>query len=543
MTSLLLFLLAGPRLIPAAQAVEPEESWSLEEKVGQMLWPVLDERNSKNLEEAARGGLFGGGLLRWDMPRSEAKLLIRRLRRAANQTKGGRPLIAVDHEGGSLFTQESLQVPVFSGNMALGAAGSPGLAEKAAAVVGRELRSIGVDVNFAPVVDVNSNPANPIIGIRSFGEDPLAVAALGAAAVRGYLRGGVLPAVKHFPGHGDTAVDSHSSLPVILRERKDWDAVDLPPFRSAIGQHAPIVMTAHISAPALGTGDLPVTFSSSVLVGVLRGELDFEGVIVSDSLDMGAVKGRFAGENAAVKAVNAGCDVLLIGRAPVSEVHDGLVRAVQEGKISKERIDQAWRRILGLKRRALTMRPGPKSDWRDLETKIAEKSVTVLRNDGSVLPLNREKKDGKLLVLAFPHRRFGPASELLAAELRARRWDTEFKTLKPGSEDYSENIMKEAGDSHAVILVIYGWNRVRDVKMDEYIRKLTALKTPVIVVSALNPYNAPDYPEAKSVVLTYSAAPASMRAAARVLFGEIVPVGRTPVTISGRFPLGSGGKY
>jgi beta-N-acetylhexosaminidase len=346
--SLLLLLIAFP-----ARAEKPASAWTLEEKVGQLLWPVLDERKSADLESASRNGMVGGGLLRWNMPRVTAKRFIKTLRVWSASTKGGPPLIAVDHEGGSVFTQGTLGVPIFSGNMALGAAGSVGLAEKAAAAMGKELREIGVDVNFGPVIDVNSDPKNPIIGVRSFGEAPTSVAALGAAAVRGYLKGGVLPAAKHFPGHGNTSVDSHTDLPVVNHDRSMWNKSDLPPYRAAIREHLPIVMTAHVSAPALGTGGLPATLSSAAITGILRGSLEFKGLVVSDSLDMGALKQKFGREEIAVRALNAGCDALLIGRAPIAEVHASIVRAVRDGRVSQDRIDDAWNKVLSLNGRWL----------------------------------------------------------------------------------------------------------------------------------------------------------------------------------------------
>ncbi|MDE2292950.1 MAG: beta-N-acetylhexosaminidase, partial [Elusimicrobia bacterium] len=290
----------------------PVERLSLEQQVGQLFVVVVDTESAAADEDLIRGGLVSGGLLRWDkFTAPELAEFTAWLRARAPE---GMPfLVFADHEGGPMFTQHSFGATVFPGNMALGAAGSPQLAEVAARASGRELAALGVDCDFAPSVDVNSNPANPIIGVRSYGSDPERVAALGAAQVRGYLAGGVLPVAKHFPGHGDTAVDSHVGLPRVDRPRSEFDKVELPPFRAAIEAGAPMVMPAHIVAPALGAGDGPVTFSTAALDGVLRGELGFPGVIVSDSLDMGAVAHSTDVAEASVLAFLGGCDLLLTG--------------------------------------------------------------------------------------------------------------------------------------------------------------------------------------------------------------------------------------
>ncbi|TPW20430.1 MAG: beta-N-acetylhexosaminidase, partial [Elusimicrobia bacterium] len=249
---------------------------SLEQQVGQLFVVTVDTASAARDEDLIRGGLVSGGLLRWDkFTRDELAAFTAWLRERSPQ---GLPyMVFADHEGGPLFTQRSFGATVMPGNMALGAADSEALAAEAAEASACELAALGVHADFAPAVDVNSNAGNPIIGVRSYGEDPARVAALGAAQVRGYLAGGVLPVAKHFPGHGDTAVDSHVGLPVVDRPRASFDAVELPPFKAAIAAGVPMLMPAHVVAPALGAADVPVTFSRPVLEGVLRGELGFKG--------------------------------------------------------------------------------------------------------------------------------------------------------------------------------------------------------------------------------------------------------------------------
>ena len=342
-------VLEGARRSPLAV----EGALSIEAMAGQVFAVVIDTEIAGRYESYIRSGRLGGGMLRWDrFTADELKRFTGRLQEWSAGAPDGIPfLVSVDHEGGPLFTQKTLGATIFPGNMALGAAGSEDLAEAAAEQSARELRSLGIHVDFAPAVDVNSNRKNPIIGVRSFGEDPRLVARFAAAAVRGYLKGGVLPAAKHFPGHGDTDTDSHTGLPRIGKRLSRLEAVELPPFRAAISAGVPLIMTAHIPVPALGTGALPATFSPEVLEGWLRGRLGFPGVIVSDSLDMGAITKDQTVAEAAIRSFLAGCDLLLIGKADYPPVYEGFLKAVRDGRVPKERLAASVGRILELKRR------------------------------------------------------------------------------------------------------------------------------------------------------------------------------------------------
>lgn len=499
----------------------------LEVRVGRLLWPVLDERAAERYAPAVRAGRLGGGILRWHMPRGSAAGFIKQLRAWARQAPGRPPFfISVDHEGGPLFTQPELGT-MLPGNMALGAAGSAELAELAARASAGELRALDVDINFAPVVDVNSNPDNPIIGVRSFGEDPAAVAALGAAAVRGYLRGGILPAAKHFPGHGDTSTDSHAALPTVAYKRTRWEQIDLPPFRAAIAAGVPMIMTAHVAMPALGTGDLPATLSSAALQGVLREELGYEGVIVSDSLDMGAITKAYGAEEAAISAILAGCDVLLLGKGGHKHIHAALMRAVREGRISEKRLNASVRRILALPARAdQSGDPVVMPDRR-----IAEASITLLRNEDGLVPL-RLQKGQRLLALSFEHPMFGPAFDLLVKELRERHADTDSLLLR---EDVGAALTR-AGGADVIIVGTYQWGGGVQARQKELLARLRPLGKSVIQLSLLNPYEMRDYPAARTVLLTYGTAPASLRAAVSLLFGESPFRGHVPVTFDDRRP-------
>ena len=296
-------------------------------------------------------------------------------------------------------------ITIFPGNMALGAARDSELAKQQARIMAQELRALGITWNFAPVVDVNSNPANPVINIRSFGEDPQEVAALGVAMVQPYKEEGVLCTAKHYPGHGDTHVDSHVGLPLVDRPLEVLEAVDLLPFDALALAGVPAIMTAHVLVPALAPEkpELPATLSREVLQGLRR--RGFSGLMVTDSMGMGALRQEWGTAEAALLTVEAGADVLLYGADPDSglpvfeEVFRALLEAVQEGRISQERINESVRRILGAKVQARLLEdPFPRSRWREiLETpehietarEIARRSVTLVRHEGGILPLFR----------------------------------------------------------------------------------------------------------------------------------------------------------
>lgn len=331
---------------------------TLEEKVGQLLivhfmGHEVNEEAKALVQEAHVGGIIyfiaSNGLTSPEQ--------VKRLS-ADLQSLAKTPLfIAIDQEGGRVtrLKEGFTQLPH---NWDVGQTGDPDAAEKIAALSSRELTSVGINMNMAPVVDVNSNPENPVIGKRSFSDDPVQVALFGKAALKGYREGDVIAVLKHFPGHGDTSVDSHYGLPVVDRSLEDLEAIELYPFRELAGE-AQAIMTAHIVVPALDP-DNAATFSPTILQGLLREKMGFNGIIISDSLLMkGALLQAGTLENAAIKAFNAGCDLLIVAggfskeslpqASAMMSVHKALVEAVRDGRISEERLDASVERILRLK--------------------------------------------------------------------------------------------------------------------------------------------------------------------------------------------------
>src|SRR2546421_4319209 len=348
--------------------------------------------------------------------------------------------IAIDQENG-IVQRLGEAATIFPGNMALGAIGSNEIAFKVALATGRELQALGINMNLAPVVDVNNNAANPVIGVRSFGEDAQQVARLGAAMVKGYAAAGILSCLKHFPGHGDTAVDSHLALPLIPYDLERLEALELVPFRGGIEAGAECVMIAHVSFPALTEQNmLPATLSPAIVQGLLREKLGFSGVILSDCMEMRAISDTFGTERAAVTALQAGIDLVLVSHIYTRQRGsiEAILAAVEAHELSPQAIQQAAERVLRLKARYLWWDGGRDLSGRDksrpynvhlqldvngrdllrsisgrdksrpynahlqLQDEAYEMSTTLVRNEDGILPLRAGA--GEQIVIVSPQR-------------------------------------------------------------------------------------------------------------------------------------------
>ena len=528
-------------------------SMTLEEKVGQLFVVTITPGSAGWFKKAALAGRLGGAILQGgDFDAGTFRETSAKMQGWAASAPRRIPILfTVDHEGGPVFTENRLGTTIFPGNMALGATGDAKLAEEAAYATGEELRTLGIHVDFSPVVDVNSNPKNPIIGLRSFGEDASEVARFGTAALKGFRAAGVAPTVKHFPGHGDADTDSHWGVPIIRHSLKQLEEVDLVPFKAAVAADVPIVMSSHILLPAVDPDHI-VTLSSAALEGLLRGKLGFQGVIASDSLSMGAVSFHMRISEGAVRALEAGCDLLLLGRfGSLSVSEERVAEAVRSGRISRERLDRSVRRILKLKARlGLLGRPGEGNDppaqdpkrlpARELARQIAERSVTMLKNDRALLPLNLGEKQSLLVIL--PRDR-AHAKELdgFVSAIRSRHPNTKVCYVPSLFPEISMGIAVEmARRADVVVLGTSHFGTTNYEKAAGLYRRLAELGKPVVVASLMNPYDLGAFKSAPALIATYGTTPASMQAAVRLMFGEIPPQGRLPVTIPGAFPRGSG---
>jgi len=521
-------------------------SMSLERKVGQLMSVAFHGTTiTSSLEAMIRDRGVGGVILYGENFTDAAglKRLIADLSGIARDAKAIPLFFEIDQEGGAVARIGS-GATVLPGQMALAATPDPTASVgKAVSITAAELAAIGVNWNFAPDADVNDEPTNPVIGNRSFSSDPGRVSALVSAAVRAYASANFLACAKHFPGHGSTTVDSHSGLPRIDADRSTVERVQLAPFRSAIAARVPAIMSAHIVVPALDpTPDLPVTLSKPVLTDLLRTTMGFDGVIVTDDLEMGALA-TIGEATAGIRAFQAGADYLLFRydeSAPV-EAHRRMVEAVRAGAMSTARLDESVRRIVNLKR-AYSIYLGTRVALPlDLEANgrvaldLARDSITLLRNRG-VLPLR-----GRTLVIAPTNADVAvlPGQPGLGAVFQRKRPDAVVQAipLRPAATDVSRAVAA-ARDVDAVVvgttdLFAYAEQR-------QLVAGLSRERAPVVMVSLRAPYDIAQEPDVAAYLCAYDGREPSLVAATEVLIGERKPVGSLPVDIPGLFAIGAG---
>ncbi|MEU1267002.1 glycoside hydrolase family 3 protein [Streptomyces sp. NPDC005799] len=470
-------------------------------------------------------------------------------------------LVTTDQEHG-IVCRVGSPATLFPGAMAVGAGGSRADARTLGRISGAELRAIGINQDYSPDADVNINPANPVIGVRSFGADPEAAAGLVAAEVAGYQRSSVAATAKHFPGHGDTTVDSHYGFPVITHSRELWEKLDAVPFRAAIRAGVDCVMTAHIQFSALDDSGDPATLSHPILTGVLRGELGYDGVVVTDSLAMEGVRTKYGDDRVPVLALKAGVDQLL-NPPNLSVAWNAVLTAVRDGELTEARLDESILRILRLKARLeLFERPyvsragvdrvvGTKAHLA-VADRIAERTTTLLVNQGSLLPLS-PRTHAKLLVVgadpASPSGTTGPPTGVLARALTGLGFTA--SALSTGTAPSSATIASavvEARAADAVVVATY--NVTAGSSQKTLAEQLAATGRPVVAIAVRNPYDVAQLPSVPAYLAAYSWTDVELRAAARVIAGKVAPRGRLPVPVQRAddparvlYPIGHGLTY
>ncbi len=453
--------------------------------------------------------------------------------------------VAIDQEGGSV---NRFHAPFheFPGSMALGAisSGELGLAagelyaRRQAEAQARELLAVGINWNFAPVVDVNNNPDNPIIGVRSYGEDPFLVARLGCAAMRGYQDSGVLACAKHFPGHGDTNVDSHLALPTVSGDRARIDSVELVPFRAVMLEGIGAIMTTHILFPELDP-IRPATISHAILTGLLRKEMGYDGLLITDCLEMNAIADTVGTARGAVEAMKAGADTVLVCHTLETqrETVQSISEAVESGELPESRLNEAVERVLAAKRRFLANPPLALCEpWRDpahisIESEIARASITVVRNSGAI-PL---KQYSRVLIASmhpaidafsrFARRHAGAVESLYVGP--ESRGDPDLERLE-GLERYDAAIVltcpQEAWTDHQI-------DQESQARMVRIFA--SAYGENLIVAAIREPYDLRRFDRISNYVCTYGYRGCSLEALAGALFGVFTPSANLPVTIPG----------
>jgi len=454
-----------------------------------------------------------------------------------------RPLVAIDEEGGPVSHLSAVATPMPSA-MAMAAAGDLQLTQRAYAAIGRELAALGFNLDLAPVADLNDEPRNPIIGLRSFGDQPDRVSDHVAAAIRGLHAAGIAAIAKHFPGHGSTVEDSHLGLPVVEFESERTRAAHLAPFRAAVAAGADAVMTAHVAFPALDPSGSAATLSRPIIDGVLRSELGFDGVVCSDAMEMRAVAGAHDPASAALAALDAGVDVLLYGNVrDARSALDGLRAAAFDGSLAQERIDRSLDRITRLRER-LGPRPreAPETDQdcRALAADIARRAITLVRDSGRLLPL-RLAAGTRLFVANFSEtgsKSTARVSSVIGKALAASgaRVQEQQRELDPAGHGYKQLLMA-ATASDAIIAV------TRSLAMHPLQARaasdLALLGKPLVVVAAREPYDAAFVPDEASVVASFGDSGLALEAAADVLLGRSQARGSLPVDVRANVGAGS----
>lgn len=504
---------------------------SLEEKVGQLLMVHFHGEDVNEDAVALVQKMHVGGIIYYSWANglnSSQKVshLSMGLQKLAKQNPNSLPLfIAVDQEGGVLsrLTQD---FTIFPGNKALAMAGAEQLAELSAFAMGQELRAVGINMNLAPIVDINSNPRNPVIGLRSFGDSPECVIAFADNALRGFHRAGIITSLKHYPGHGDVEIDTHEDLPILHKTMDQLEKVELTPFAKLANQ-SDTMMTAHIIVPAFDSLNC-ATLSPNTL-DYLRKKIGFKGAVISDSLIMeGLLKNCTSIDEAAVRAINAGCDILLLGgkqmngsdqkeltTTDVKRIHASLVDAVRKGIISEERLNQSVARILELKSRCHLWSSSQSDDLpslvkehRKLAKEIALRAIRIRKN--GIFPSLEECN------IAL----FAPA--IVQADLEQSRMlhlgssveTLYFRDLNPDEEEIknSHELVEKAD-----ILIFCSYNAWKYNQQAELLASLKKYSKPLILISLRDPLDADLFSDAELIITTFSPTLPSIQAAVEVL--------------------------
>ncbi len=555
---------------------------SIEQKIGQLISvgvnaTFLNQESDafRDLKRQVEENHIGGIIL-FRGPVYESVVLMNRMQQLARYPL----LISADLEAGAgMRFDHTINFPW---NMAVAATGNPEYARRQGEVTAREARALGVHQIFAPVVDVNNNAANPVINVRSYGEDPADVARFSAAFTKGAQTEGVIATAKHFPGHGDTAIDSHRGLPEINVNRERLESVELVPFRAAIDAGVGSIMVAHVGLPQIDptsvkplpreqkiqpvdtdedgeiiaeSASIPATVSP-VIGGLLRSDLKFNGLVVTDALSMSGLTIYFNQDEAAVRALEAGADMLLKPADPDAAFR-GVREAVRSGRLTDKRIEDSARKLLAakydlglVKQRIASLddidRIVAGRDAVALAREISERAITLVRNDQNLLPLSKSKRVFNLAITNGDDRLW-IANPFVTALDRAGR---EVKTIvldERSSDAEVQKALQKAKEADVVIASLYGRVRsgqARSVGIPEPGEKalsaLIANKKPVIGISFGNPYLLQSFPELRTYLVAYGDMPSLQKAAARAVLGEIDITGKLPISMPGLYPRGSG---
>ncbi len=448
----------------------------------------------------------------------------------------GEPIIAIDEEGGDVSRIDFI-VPTPS-HMGLAATRDPSSAYRIARIIGRELKRLGINSDLAPVLDVNINPDNPIIGNRSFGEDPDEVALYGENYIKGLLESGVIATAKHFPGHGDTSTDSHYDLPIIPHNYERLVKVEIKPFQRAIRCGCPMIMVGHLYVPALDPEKIPASLSSRVINGFLRETLGFEGVVITDDLEMKAVSSQFEVRKAAVKALSSGADIVLIchTREYQEEAYEAIEEALKdpsfrkEALLKKERIEKNLGVFL---KTSVKEKDLDREHYFEEALKIAKSAVTVVKWN------NLPKEDFKKCIVFYPNK-IKERVSYFVYKLSEKKKDLEIIAVPycgSKAEKYFE--LTKIIEQKKTICIVFTWKADRDPCQKEFVEKIVKCEN-TIIVSTSTPYDIRSFLEAERYIALYAASPIMMDALIDLITSSEKTRGKLPVTIPNVAQKGQG---
>ncbi|MDF2535049.1 MAG: hypothetical protein K0R18_1208 [Bacillales bacterium] len=576
---------------PEEQAASIVAKMTLEEKVGQMFMPDFRNWNGKGFTvyNDEVGNIIKqyhlGGVILFAENVVGTEQTVRLTDGLQNSVAGLQDsrvkiplLLSIDQEGGSIIRLATgTNMP---GNMALGATNDPNQAFCSGKVIGEELNSLGINLNFAPVLDVNVNPFNPVIGVRSFGGDPQLVAKMGVSYINGLHDGGTASTAKHFPGHGDTATDSHLGLPVVTHNLEQVHSLNLVPFQAAINNGVDMIMTAHVVFPAIDNSQvtstkdgslvsLPATLSHRVLTDLLRTEMGFKGIVVTDALNMAAISSNFGGEQAVIMAINAGADIVLMPASVtkasdignLDKVFKAVLNAVQNGTINESQINASATRIIALKIKRGIYNPSGNTDTSTIDQKVANalsvvgspvhkaieteasnKAVTLVKNENNMLPFNL--KDNNTVVVISPFTDRNDAMKAGISEVIKKRNlnNVTIKTFTYANSTLSATIKQAIDSANYVILGTYGYNTASITPganfYTQFPRNLIAYNSsskniPLVAVSICAPYDVMSIPNVGAYISVFGryGNTQNLVSGMRATFGLINPTGKLPVDI------------
>lgn len=470
-------------------------------------------------------------------------------------------LISADFERGTKMRLDDGSL--FPSNMGIGATRNPDLAYKMGLQIAKECRAMGIHQNYSPVMDVNNNPLNPIINVRSFGEDPQLVSTMGNAMIKGLQEGNVIATSKHFPGHGDTDIDSHNDLPVINFGIDRLNNIELVPFKNAVNSGVMSVMIAHLAFPELEREPfVPASLSKDIVDGLLINKLGFQGLIVTDALNMAGITKHFTTEQVALKCVNAGIDLILMPQGEEVTIST-IENAVNNGSISVDRIDRSVTKILNAKKWlklfenkisdiSKVSQVVNNSDAQSLSQQIADESITLVKNSSKSLPFTKKSSPAKLMVVSLNNGNDKGNSDFFTSEFNPKTGGGYFNSVATydlsGEIANIDEIVNNIVDNNFETVVIPVYAKVKIMtgtvglpqSQLNLINTLVAKGKKVIVVSFGNPYLIQGFIGVDSYICAYGDSESSIRAAIKTMYGEVNFKGKLPVTITDEYKFGTG---